>query len=64
MRLRRPGWLRRVSPESDLLESAWAIIANAGWRGEEKSPGWDDAAVRWRDDYFRWLDKVRPPRHD
>lgn len=37
--------------EDDMLESAWNIIANAGWDGQGKSPGWQEAAVRWRDNY-------------
>ena len=36
----------------DLLESAWGVIANAGWDDCAKSPGWQDAAVRWRERYF------------
>ena len=41
---------------ADLLESAWAIIANAGggnWQLE--SPEWQNAAARFRDEYFRKL---------
>ena len=47
--------------ESELLDVAWGIIANAGWdahSGEttlDKTPGWHDAAIRWRDDYFAYL---------
>lgn len=41
--------------EADLLETAWGIIANAGWDGMDKSYGWQDAAVRWRDRYDEWL---------
>ena len=44
----------------DLLETAWGVIANAGgWNHEEgvscATTGWEDAAIRWRDDYFHWL---------
>lgn len=38
--------------ESDLLDYAWAIIANAGggdWSKESKM--WQDAATEWRDKY-------------
>lgn len=38
-----------------LLESAWGVIANAGWDGLAKTEGWQDAAVRWRDGYHRLL---------
>lgn len=42
----------------DLLESAWGLIANAGWDASSgdvsipKTTGWHEAAVRWREDYF------------
>jgi hypothetical protein len=50
-----------AEPHMDLLESAWGVIANAGWDESAKSPGWQEAAVRWRDDYHRWLDlHLRP----
>jgi len=45
----------------DLLETAWGIIANAGWDGHDKTPGWQEAAVRWRDDYHRWLAQRASP---
>ena len=35
----------------DLADLGWGVIANAGWNGEDKTEGWDEAAVRWRDDY-------------
>jgi hypothetical protein len=41
-----------IANTDDLLEIAWNIIANAGWDDCAKSPGWQDAAVRWRDKYF------------
>jgi hypothetical protein len=57
-------------PHIELLEAAWGIIANAGWDAFSgrvdlaKSPGWHEAAVRWRDDYHRWLDlHLRPGGH-
>ncbi|KKK76072.1 hypothetical protein LCGC14_2867400 [marine sediment metagenome] len=34
----------------DLLATAWAIIANAGW--DTQTPEWKGAAERWRDRYF------------
>lgn len=45
----------------NLLELAWGLIANAGWdagTGQDdlaKSPGWHEAATRWRDRYHAWL---------
>jgi hypothetical protein len=54
-------------PHTRLLETAWGLIANAGWdtgTGQAdlpKTPGWLEAALRWRDDYHRWLDAhLRP----
>jgi hypothetical protein len=48
-------------PHINLLEMAWGVIANAGWDDCAKTPGWQEAAVRWRDDYHRWLDlHLRP----
>ena len=47
-------WRKRKRGAADLLEEAWGIIANAGWDGMAQSPGWQEAAVRWRDKYFRW----------
>ena len=45
-----------TEPDAGLLGRAWGVIANAGWDDCAKSPGWQEAAVRWRDDYHRWLD--------
>ena len=66
----RPGWITDpTDPEflPDLVEAAWGLIANAGWNlghpGQgpgEPSPGWDDAAVAWRERYHRWLDMAYP----
>jgi hypothetical protein len=47
--------LEPTSPELELLYQAWAVIANAGWEGMAKSPGWQEAAVRWRDDFHALL---------
>jgi HPt (histidine-containing phosphotransfer) domain-containing protein len=49
-----PGYL-------GMLEAAWGLIANAGWNAgtgdvdQAKSPGWHEAAVRWRDGYHALL---------
>ena len=40
----------------DLLYEAWAVIANAGWDGADKSEGWQEAAVRWRDKWHAYLE--------
>jgi hypothetical protein len=53
------GGVLAESSRIDLLETAWAIIANAGggdWEKESKE--WQDAAVKWRDTYFGSLSKV------
>lgn len=61
---RAPAGRRHVSPETaddKLLEAAWGLIANAGWDAHtgdvsgEKSPGWHEAAVRFRDRYHARL---------
>ena len=45
----------------NLLELAWGLIANSGWDAHngntdlDKSPGWHDAAIRWRDSYFEYM---------
>ena len=44
----------------DLLYEAWAVIANAGWDGADKSEGWQEAAVRWRDKWHAYLEDSRP----
>lgn len=44
----------------DLIEYAWAIIANGGggdWTKE--STDWQGAAARWRDQFHAWLDRFR-----
>lgn len=44
----------------NLLYRAWAVIANVGDitnPPDTCSPGWSEAAIRWRDDFHRWLDK-------
>lgn len=52
--MEQDGW---TSTDSDLIEFAWGVIANAGWNGEDKTPGWQDAAIRWRGLYHEWLDR-------
>jgi hypothetical protein len=45
-----------MSESDDLLELAWAIIANAGggdW--DKESEEWRNAAAKWRDRYFNSL---------
>jgi hypothetical protein len=41
-------------PIDDLHEAAWVVIANAGgWMDSDvASPGWKEAAERWRDEYL------------
>lgn len=51
--------------KDELLELAWGLIANAGWDAGTgnvdlaKSPGWHEAAIRWRDNYHESI-KGRP----
>ena len=51
-----------AEPGSVLIETAWGLIANAGWDASSgnvelpKTPGWHEAAIRWREDYHHWLD--------
>jgi hypothetical protein len=48
--------IRVVGSEADLLEQAWGLIANAfPFDGDHHTPGWHEAATRWRDEYHRWL---------
>lgn len=52
--------LRDASASSDLLEFAWGIIANAGggnWTLETKD--WQEAAARFRTEYFKRLNDDR-----
>ncbi len=52
---------RRNQQSKKLLYAAWNLIANAGWSAAtgqvdlEKSPGWHNAAVRWRDEWHSTL---------
>ena len=44
------------STDSDLLETAWGIIANANEGDWDKAtPEWRRAAERWRDEWFATL---------
>jgi hypothetical protein len=39
-------------PDPELIHDAWTIIANAGgWEGCSASPGWQEAAEKWRARY-------------
>lgn len=44
-----------------MLEAAWGIIANVGSienPPDTVTPGWSEAAVRWRDEYHELLSKI------
>jgi hypothetical protein len=45
----------------DLLESAWGVIANAGWDGLARPDSWQQAAERWRDKYHDILHRALHP---
>lgn len=49
-----------------LLESAWGVIANAGgWDdAHAATPGWREAAERWRDEYHARLSARAVPSED
>lgn len=54
-----PGLHAIPVPEMlDLLETAWTVIANAGWDGAARTDGWQDAAVRWRDRWHAMLNRA------
>jgi hypothetical protein len=60
-----PGTIDASPAEmSALLESAWGIIANAGWDGMAKTDGWQEAAVRWRDRYLALLGVTMVPSEE
>ena len=51
---------QKLSDKDNLLYDAWGVIANAGFTpGEEKTPGWHEAAKRWRDDFHAMLERER-----
>ena len=56
--------LRYAREMMDLCESAWGLIANAGWDAHsgntalDKTPGWHEAAIRWRDKYHGLLREI------
>lgn len=42
------------------LEMAWAIMSNSSnWDDGKGSPGWKQAAERWRDDYFMTYNRLK-----
>jgi len=50
-----PGPWAHAAQMAGLCDEAWGIIANAGWDDTEKTGGWQQAAVRWRDRFFALL---------
>lgn len=47
-----------ISPRKNLLDWAWAIIANAGGGDWEKEPKeWREAATKWCDAYHEYLSR-------
>ena len=48
--------------ETQLLFSAWTIIANA-WEGnwEQAPQGWQRSATRWRDQFHQYLNDYPAP---
>jgi len=55
MKRERDSVPSETSIEGSLLYEAWGIIANAGWDGLDKTEGWQEAAIQWRDKYHEWL---------
>lgn len=59
------GLGKQHATQEELLYDAWNLIANAGWDAHrglvnlEKSPGWHEAALRWRDGYHAHLGRTR-----
>jgi thiosulfate reductase cytochrome b subunit len=56
------GWTRMA----DAAEMLWVVLANvSGGDWTKQSPEWNEAASRWRDDYFEaltvYLKHTRPP---
>lgn len=54
------GWLDELKnptiDQSDLLETAWGIIANSyGGNWDKATDDWRGAAERWRDEYHKTL---------
>ena len=44
--------------EMDLLEFAWGVIANvSGGDWKKQSPEWQEAVIRWREQYHQILDE-------
>jgi hypothetical protein len=51
---------REMIDKDDLIEYAWAVIANAGqgdWKREH--PDWQKSAERWRDEYHQYLNETK-----
>lgn len=47
---------------ADAAEMLWIVLANVSvgdW--SKQSPEWQEAAARWRDNYFKTLSKACPP---
>jgi hypothetical protein len=67
---KRAGPFPGQSEADYLLEVAWGIIANAGWDewsgdvNQEKTEGWLEATLRWREDYFYYLKSAQNPGLD
>lgn len=53
--------MRDLEQAEQLLQEAWSVIANAGWDDLEKTEGWWEAAVRWRDKWHAYLDSQKNP---
>lgn len=56
--------LPKVWSLEDIAEMAWGVIANVNgseWDTREVPPEWRGAAERWRDQYYAYLKRTRPP---
>ena len=52
-----------IQEKEHLLELAWGLISNASggnWLNENKA--WQEAAHKWRDDYFATLPHAPEPK--
>jgi DNA repair exonuclease SbcCD ATPase subunit len=48
--------IAKLNSQRNLLEVAWAIIANScGGNWDMETPDWGKAAAKWRDEYFRQM---------
>lgn len=51
------GW----QPMNDAAEMLWVVLANvSGGDWSKQSPEWQEAAARWRDNYFAVLKAQQP----